>query len=139
MKVYTLGTNRRSEEDFIEILHYYSIMALVDVRRFPASRFPLYQREHLEMLLKDNRIEYHFLGSELGGLRKGGYSEYVQTEEFRNGMKSVEKVAINKPSVIVCAEKLPWKCHRRWIARELKNSGWQVVHIIDKGKVWEPK
>jgi uncharacterized protein (DUF488 family) len=43
-----------------------------------------------------------------------------------------------KCSVIICAERFPWKCHRRWIARELSKGGWKVIHIIDKGKEWIP-
>jgi len=51
----------------------------------------------------------------------------------------LEDIASKGASVIVCAERFPWKCHRRWIARELHRRGWQVEHIIDKGKVWIPK
>lgn len=70
--IYTLGTNRRTEEDFIEILNAYGIERLIDVRRFPTSKFPHFKKETLERFLKDNGIEYFFLGEELGGYRKGG-------------------------------------------------------------------
>jgi uncharacterized protein (DUF488 family) len=137
--IFTLGTDRRSREDFVEILLGYGIRTLLDVRSFPYSRFPLFHRDNLEPLLASNGIEYHFLGRELGGLRKGGYVSYLVTDDFRRGIDAVEAIAQEKVSVIVCAEKLPWKCHRKWIARELHQRGWTVEHIIEKGKVWVPK
>ncbi len=137
--IYTLGTDRRSEEDFIEILHAYEIEALIDVRRFPKSKISLFSRENLEGLLVREGIKYYFLGKELGGFRKGGYTAYIITEDFNKGIEKIESIAIQKASVIICAERFPWKCHRRWIARELNKRGWQVEHILDKGKVWIPR
>jgi uncharacterized protein (DUF488 family) len=138
-KIYTLGTNKRSEEDFIEILLAYNIQSLIDVRSFPRSKIPIFRRENLEPTLRLEGIEYHFLGAELGGFRKGGYLAYTITDDFRKGIDLLESVALAKTSVIVCAERFPWKCHRKWIARELHKRGWGVEHIIDKGKVWVPK
>ncbi len=138
-KVYTLGTGRRSEEDFIEILFAYDIKTLVDVRSFPKSKMPVFTRGNLENLLKKEVINYVFLGRELGGFRKGGYEAYTETEDFKRGVEILEDIASKGTSVIVCAERFPWKCHRRWISRELHRRGWQVEHIIDKGKVWTPK
>lgn len=138
-KIYTLGTDRRTEEDFVEILLAYNIQSLIDVRSFPRSRIPIYIKKNLENLLIQEGIDYHYLGKELGGFRKGGYVSYIITDEFIKGIELLESIAEQKNSVIVCAEKLPWKCHRRWIARELQKRGWIVEHIIDKGKVWVPK
>jgi uncharacterized protein (DUF488 family) len=138
-KIYTLGTNKRSEEDFIEILLAYNIQSLIDVRSFPRSKIPIFRRENLEPALRLEGIEYHFLGAELGGFRKGGYIAYTITDDFSKGIDLVESVAFAKTSVIVCAERFPWKCHRKWIARELHKRRWEVEHIIDKGKVWVPK
>ncbi len=136
--IYTLGTDRRTEEDFIEILNAYGIESLIDVRRFPTSKLPVFKKKYLENLLRENGIGYYWLGNELGGYRKGGYDAYTETEQFQRGVDMVEEIASEKVSVLVCAEKFPWKCHRRWIARELKKRGWTVVHIIDKGKEWVP-
>ena len=138
-KIYTLGTGLRSEEDFIEILLAYNIQSVIDVRSYPKSKIPVFNRENFEPLLNREGIEYHFLGKELGGFRKGGYIAYTLTEEFNRGIELLESIAILKPSVIICAERFPWKCHRKWIARELHKRGWEVDHIIDKGKVWIPK
>jgi uncharacterized protein (DUF488 family) len=137
--IYTLGTDRRSREDFIEILLSYGVEAFLDVRSFPRSKIPLFHRETLEELLPMHGIEYHFLGRQLGGLRKGGYISYILTEDFRKGIDEVEEIARQKKSVIVCAERFPWKCHRKWISRELHKRGWEVDHIIDKGKLWVPR
>lgn len=136
--IYTLGTNRRSEEDFIEILLFYNIKILIDVRRFPTSKIPTFKKEYLENLLKKEGIVYLFLGKELGGFRKGGYEAYTKTAEFKEGIDKLEQ-SINGNTVIICAERFPWKCHRKWISRELKKRGWSVKHIIDKGKIWEPE
>ena len=138
-KIYTLGTDRRSEEDFVEILMAYNIQSLIDVRSFPRSKIPLFIKENLEKLLNREGIEYHFLGKELGGFRKGGYVSYTLTGDFRGGIDLLESVALVKQAVIVCAERFPWKCHRKWISRELRQRGWEVDHIIDKGKLWIPK
>lgn len=137
-KIYTLGTSRRSEEDFIEILLFYDIKTVIDVRRFPKSKLQIFNKEYLQDLLEREGISYIFLGFELGGFRKGGYEAYSTTEEFKNGIDKLEK-AVDNNAVIICAERFPWKCHRRWIARELHRRGWLVEHIIDKGKVWIPK
>jgi len=138
-KIYTLGTGRRTEEDFIEILHAYNIQVLIDVRRFPRSKISIFKKENLEALLRREGIEYHFLGEELGGFRKGGYLAYTLTDDFNRGTALIESLALKKTAVIICAERFPWKCHRKWIARELHKRGWEVNHIIDKGKVWVPK
>ncbi len=138
-KIYTLGTSRRTEEDFIEILLNYDIRTLIDVRSYPKSKIQIFTRENLENLLKKENIAYVFLGKELGGFRKGGYEAYTTTEDFKIGIDELENIAGDGNAVIICAEKFPWKCHRKWIARELHKRGWLVEHIIDKGKVWAPK
>ncbi len=137
--IYTLGTGLRNSEDFIEILFAYEIRTFIDVRSFPRSKLPHFNRDILSELLQSNGIEYLFLGKELGGFRKGGYTAYIITEEFFKGIEMIEAVAKDKISVLACAERFPWKCHRKWISRELQIRGWDVEHIIDKGKVWIPK
>jgi uncharacterized protein (DUF488 family) len=138
-RIFTLGTDRRSEEDFIEILFSYNIAAIIDVRSVPKSRIPTFTRDNLEELLRREGMEYFFLGRELGGFRKGGYTAYLVTEEFTHGIETLESIAEKKQSAIICAERFPWKCHRKWISRELHQRGWAIEHIIDKGKVWVPK
>lgn len=138
-KIYTLGTGLRSLEDFIEILNSYNIEAIIDVRKFPKSKFDHFNRGNLEPFLKGELFEYHYLGKELGGFRKGGYKNYTRTTDFEQGINAIEVIASKKNSVIICAEHFPWKCHRRFIARTLQKKDWEIEHIIDKGKVWKPK
>ena len=138
-RIYTLGTGLRSLEDFTEIINSYNIEAVIDVRSFPSSKLEHFKRANLRAFLEKERFEYHFLGKELGGFRKGGYDNYTRTMEFERGIEILEKISIKKPSVIICSEHFPWKCHRRFIARALQRRGWIVEHIIDKGKVWVPK
>jgi uncharacterized protein (DUF488 family) len=137
--LYTVGTGLRSVEDFMEIIHAYEIRAVLDVRSYPRSKLPYFSGDALSGLLASNGIAYHFLGKELGGMRKGGYTAYIVTQGFREGIRALEAIARETLSVIVCAERFPWKCHRKWISLELQKQGWEVRHIIDKGKVWTPK
>lgn len=143
LTAYTLGTDRRTEEDFVEILNSYGIGAVVDVRRFPKSKIEIFSRENLERIIINNGMEYHFLGNELGGMRRGGYDEYTKTEDFMKGIDKLLEIINNAfrkdhGCLILCAERFPWKCHRRYISRELKRRGVKTVHIIDKGKTWIP-
>jgi len=137
--IYSIGTSLRSAEDFMEIISAYGIMAIIDVRSNPRSKLDHFSRQPFSELLQAGGIEYHFLGKELGGLRKGGYPSYIITDKFRDGISKLEAIAEKQTSVIVCAERFPWKCHRKWISLELHKHGWDVRHIIDKGKVWIPK
>ena len=129
-RIFTLGTDRRSEEDFIEILLSYNIAAIIDVRSVPKSKIPTFTRGTLEELLKREGLEYFFLGRELGGFRKGGYTAYLVTKEFTHGIETLESIAEKRPAVIICAKRFPWKCHRKWISRELhkKGMGYQTYH-----------
>lgn len=137
--IYTIGTGLRSQEDFMEILLAYDVKAVVDVRSYPKSKLSHFSSGTLPGLLASNGVAYHFLGKELGGLRKGGYTAYIITDGFREGIRALEAIARETLSVIICAERFPWKCHRKWISLELQKQGWEIRHIIDKGKVWTPK
>ena len=62
----------------------------------------------------------------------------LRTAAFEEGLVELEGMASQVPSVVVCAEALPWRCHRRYIARALEERGWEVVHIIDASRDWVP-
>jgi len=109
------------------------------VRRFPTSKFEHFKRENLERELTKEGIEYFYLGKQLGGYRKGGYQHYVETKDFHVGLKGLMEIAKDNNAAIMCREKLPWRCHRRFIGEELTSRDWKVVHIIDKNKTWTPK
>jgi uncharacterized protein (DUF488 family) len=138
VSIYTLGTSNREWDAFLLLLRHYGIGAVADVRRWPGSRFEHFRREHLEPGLRAVRLAYHYLGDSLGGFRSGGYEAYVRTAEFAAGLAALEDIARETSAAVVCAERLPWKCHRRFIGTELAQRGWEVVHVIDIDRTWEP-
>lgn len=134
-----MGTSDRSAEDFCGLLGEHQIRRLVDVRRFPTSRFPHFSGKALAALAREGGREYFYLGDLLGGYRRGGYVQHLQTDEFRAGLDRLEQLAAEARTVILCAERFPWRCHRRFIAAALEDRGWQIFHIIDRGRTWQPK
>lgn len=134
--IYTIGSSTRSQEEFVALLKSYQINQLIDVRRFPTSRFDHFRREALSESLKKEGIGYSYLGRELGGYRTGGYESYTRTAAFSQAIAVLEELASEKRCVIMCAEKFPWRCHRRFIAQALERRGWQVIHILDRGRSW---
>jgi uncharacterized protein (DUF488 family) len=136
--IYTLGTSTRSLEEFIGLLKGHDIEVVVDVRRFPSSRFEYFCEGKLAELLDEAGLGYVAMGQELGGYRKGGYQSFTATAEFREAVQKLEELALRKRATIICAERLPWRCHRRFIAFELERRGWQVIHIIDEKRDWQP-
>jgi uncharacterized protein (DUF488 family) len=139
MKVYTLGTSNRSLEEFLEILKDYQIQVVIDVRRWPTSKFfPHFEKENLEKFLKENQVEYFHFES-LGGFREDGYEKYMETKEFKKALKELIKILKEKNTILICAEKFPWKCHRFFIAQALEKKKFEIIHLIEKNKIWEPK
>ena len=137
--VYTIGHSNRTINEFLKLLRKYDIKIVVDVRRFPKSRFPEYNRENLCRLLESNGIRYIWLGEKLGGFR-GGYIRYMGTREFWEGVRSLIEVAESMNVIaVMCRERIPWRCHRRHIASALKTLGYRIIHIIDKDVVQEHK
>ena len=137
--IHTIGSSNRQIDEFLDILKVYGIERLADVRRFPTSKFDHFKRQNLTDILDRNGIKYYYFGKELGGYRKNGYDAHTQTEDFQRGRDELEKISKKNFTVIMCAEKLPWKCHRKNIGDHLRMREWRVVHIIDREKVWEPK
>jgi len=131
VKFWTIGTSNRSLEEFLGLLGAYQIEAIADVRRFPTSKHKHFKQENLKASLKQRGIAYHHV-TELGGYRKGGYTKYMGTAEFEDGLRYVENLAASKRVAIMCAELLFFRCHRRFIADALKQRGHTVLHIIDE-------
>ena len=125
--------------EFLTLLRAYGIKALVDVRRHPVSgRFPHFSRDALARSLRRAGIRYLHLGEDLGGFRPGGFEAYMATPAFAAGLRTLEFAAGRAPTAIMCAERLPWQCHRRFIAAAMSQRGWEVVHVIEPGKTWSP-
>ena len=136
--IYSIGSSTLDRDAFIQLLLHFQISTLADVRSYPSSRFPHFIKGNLEHELLKAGIHYVYLGKNLGGFRKGGYAHYVTTAEYEHGLQLLESIALKKVSAFMCAERFPWKCHRRFIAQSLRERGWEVIHIIDKNKVWKP-
>ena len=81
---------------------------------------------------------YSWLGDDLGGYRSGGYGAYRQTVTFARGLCRLEPLAASSPTAILYAERLPWRCHRRFIATALRHRGWEVIHILEPDRTWTP-
>ncbi len=125
--------------EFLSLLRAYGIGTLVDVRRFPVSgRYPHFTRDALARSLRRAGIRYLHLGEDLGGFRPGGFDAYMAMPAFAAGLRTLEFTAGRSPTAVMCAERLPWQCHRRFIAAAMTQRGWDVVHVIEPDQTWSP-
>jgi uncharacterized protein (DUF488 family) len=144
--VVTIGHSTRTLETFIHLLQTYEVKEVVDVRTVPRSRHnPQFNHESLPIDLKAAGMEYvHMPG--LGGLRHPrpdsentgwrnasfrGFADYMGTPEFENHLGELMKHAQRGPIALMCAEALPWRCHRSLIADALEVRGIKVDHILN--------
>lgn len=135
MEIWDIGHSTRAEDEFTALLKERRIEAVADVRRFPSSKkFPHFSRDHLEKALKKNSIEYIWLGKELGGFRKGGYQQWMRTQQFAAGINKLINIAGQKKTAFMCAEADHARCHRKHIIGHLEHKGWTVHHIPSKAK-----
>jgi uncharacterized protein (DUF488 family) len=142
--IYTIGHSTRTSEQFLELLKAHGIQQIVDVRTVPKSRYnPQFGKEALAASLEQAGIAYTHL-EKLGGLRHTskasvnlgwqnasfrGFADYMATPEFQAGLDELKALAEKKTVAIMCAEAVPWRCHRSLIADALTTQGWQVLHI----------
>ena len=138
-RIFSIGTSTRSLDEFISLLRQYRIETVVDVRSFPTSRFEHFCRETFEKSLEEFGFCYVYLGSTLGGFRRGGYEKHMDTPHYREGLSKLAKIGSDSVTTFVCAERLPWRCHRRWIGKSLMGKGWEVIHIVDERRTWRPR
>lgn len=142
--VYTIGHSNGTIERLIELLMQHSITAVADVRSQPYSRFnPQFNREALASSLKNQGLEYVFLGNELGArsddpacYRNGRalYSLMARTELFRRGITRLCAGMDRFTVAMLCAEKEPLACHRGiLISPYLQEKGIPVRHILEEG------
>jgi uncharacterized protein (DUF488 family) len=131
-EIFTIGYGNRKFENFTTLLKLFDIELIIDIRRFPTSKWTEFVKENLQRALPAKGIGYVHI-RELGGYR-GGYETYTRTQKFKQGLKELMKLAREKSSAIMCVESNPSACHRRFIAKELKKRRWKVVHIVGEGK-----
>jgi uncharacterized protein (DUF488 family) len=145
LTVLTIGHSTRTIEDFLAILAAHGVQQLVDVRSIPKSRrVPQFNSDALAASLRQKGIEYAHMKS-LGGLRHAkkdsvnvgwrnasfrGYADYMATDEFREAIQLLLDLARDKRTVIMCAEAVPWRCHRSLIGDALLVRGVDVEDIM---------
>ena len=137
-RVYSIGTSTRRLDELVSLLRQYGIENVVDVRSFPTSRFEHFKGDAFERSLRVLGFRYVYLGTELGGYRRGGYEKYMDTPHYREGLSKLVEIGSSSMTAFVCAERLPWRCHRRWIGASLMSEGWEVIHIVDERRTWIP-
>ena len=131
--IYSIGHSNHPIDHFISLLQIYKIEVIADVRRFPSSKqHPHFERQNLQSELEKNKIDYFWLGEFLGGYRKGGYQFYMQSEFFSQGITELITLAEKQITAFMCAEKLFFRCHRRFISDHLFQLGWKIIHIVDE-------
>ena len=146
--VHTIGHSTRGIEDFTALLKTHAVILVVDVRRWPASRrYPHFCREALVEYLSKQSIDYLWR-EDLGGFRKPSddsqntawkvgafraYADFMLTPEFERTMQEMEPLVASKRIAIMCAEALPWRCHRQLLADAFLVRGFSVRHIMDDG------
>ncbi len=152
VELFTIGHSNHSSAEFVELLQQHEISVVVDIRRFPGSRsFPQFNQEKLSATLRAGGIDYRWL-EELGGRqprRKGfdspntglrnqsfrNYADYMLTDPFRSGVEQLEQISTAGRAVIMCAESVFWRCHRRLVSDFVMAHGGTVYHIFPNGDV----
>ena len=152
--LFTIGHSTRSIDEFISLLKAHGIRHLVDVRSIPKSRHvPQFNSEAFASSLHAAEITYTHLKA-LGGRRHGrkdsintgwrnasfrGYADYMASPQFADGLAALIEIARTAPTTIMCAEAVPWRCHRSLIADALILKGWQVRDILTTSPASEHK
>ncbi len=150
LTIYTIGHSTHTIEEFSGILAAHGIEQVIDVRTIPKSRHnPQFNSDALETSLKDHGILYKHLPA-LGGLRHAkkdspnmgwenasfrGFADYMQTQEFADGLLKLIELSDTKKTALMCAEAVPWRCHRSLIADGLTVRGIPVMDIMSRTSV----
>lgn len=143
--MFTVGHSTRPIEEFIALLRRSGVQRVIDIRTIPKSRHnPQYNREELAQSLRRAKIAYTHVPA-LGGLRRArkdsvntgwrsasfrGFADYMQTPEFEKGLARALKLMKTKCCALMCAESVPWRCHRSLVADALVARGLRVKEII---------
>jgi uncharacterized protein (DUF488 family) len=145
--IYTIGHSTRSIDEFIELLRKYGVTQLVDIRSVPGSRHnPQYSQETFKKSLESRGVTYTYM-KKLGGWRRGpsdeenagwrnksfrSYADYMQTDDFAEGINELIDSSKNAPTAIMCAEAVPWRCHRSLVGDALVVRGIEVRDIMSE-------
>jgi uncharacterized protein (DUF488 family) len=143
--IFTVGHSTRSFDEFVELLKLHGVRAIADVRQIPKSRrYPHFADTTLAVELPKHDLLYLPFKS-LGGRRRAnkdsvnmgwrnesfrGYADFMQTDAFAEALEQLMQEASKQPTAIMCAEAVPWRCHRSLISDALLVRGWRVLEII---------
>ena len=149
LPIYTIGHSNRTLDDFLELLKANRVELVVDIRKMPKSRSnPQFEGVALQRSLEKAGIGYVHEPL-LGGLRRArkdsvndgwrnasfrGFADYMATDDFKRGLDALLGRASQTTTAIMCAEAVPWRCHRSLVADALKASGRRVLDIISRAK-----
>lgn len=149
MQIFTVGHSTRPIEDFVALLAAHGVEQLIDIRTIPRSRTnPQFNRDTLPQTLQRAGIAYEHM-PELGGLRHArpdspntgwrnasfrGYADYMQTTEFAAAIAHLIEMGQGKQTAIMCAEAVPWRCHRSLVADALTARGVPVEDIMSAAR-----
>ena len=146
-RIYTIGHSTRSLAELAGLLREHGVTRLADIRRFPGSRrHPHFSKESLEHNLPRAGVEYlHFeaLGGRRRPLKKSpnmgweseqfrGYADHMASDEFRAAVATL--LDSDQPTAVMCAEAVPWNCHRNLLSDDLVRRGIEVIHITARGQ-----
>jgi uncharacterized protein (DUF488 family) len=145
LSIFTIGHSTRPIDEFLEMLQAHGIRQLVDVRTIPRSAHnPQFNREDLARALHSRQLHYRHVPG-LGGLRHPrrdsintgwrnasfrGYADYMQTPEFTENLETLIELGKQEPTAVMCAEAVPWRCHRSLIADALLVRGIDAIEIV---------
>jgi uncharacterized protein (DUF488 family) len=146
--IWSIGHSNHPYETLESLLIGHGILTVADIRAFPASRrLPHFNRDAMATRLEASGIGYRWLPA-LGGRRSRArpdsphrawsvaafrnYADHMETAEFATGIEVLTAFARERPTALLCAEALYWRCHRRLVADKLKSLGWRVLHIRGK-------
>jgi uncharacterized protein (DUF488 family) len=148
--IFTIGHSTRPIEDFVHLLKSHGVQRVIDVRTLPRSRFnPQFDRTRLPALLRAAHLHYTHLPG-LGGLRRPhrdspnvgwrnksfrGYADYMQTAAFSDSLERCLEIASAERVALMCAEAVPWRCHRSLIADALVARGIEALEIASESRV----
>ncbi len=149
-RLWTIGHSTRSNQEFLVLLQSHDIQRLIDIRRYAGSRrYPHFHSDALAKSLPLVGIWYEEM-PRLGGRRTArpdspnmgwknesfrGYADYMQTEAFDRALDELMSHGEHERTAIMCAEAVPWRCHRSLVADALVVRGWEVFHILGVGQV----
>ena len=147
-RIFSIGHSTHELPEFVGLLRAHRVEQVADVRAYPGSRrLPWFSREALSRELPEFDVLYVHL-PKLGGRRRPsqdsanagwkvegfrGYADYMGGAEFAAGVEALQALARERPTAMMCAEGLWWRCHRRLVSDALTVDGWEVVHIDPQG------